>query len=271
MDNCDSLGDSDGLFEAADPATRTIYIPTQAGWFVDPIPGSPATRWRYFDGTGWTERTHDPTRPRPQPPPPVEATSELGPGLRAHSGFVAGLAGGTVGLGAALALIPVMNALGSSTLGRAILALPAAGFGAVLAATLLTTNAAMIDRRTWTRWLVRGLLLGAAVGTVGFAGAALVWADAQDGDGRMVLAVMVFYGSLGLSIGLATGVARGGAVLWTGLAGGTAGVIASLFSGPFFVIAAPIIAAAIGAAIGAIRPRQARQLRRSPYGGDSAP
>ncbi|HUP74660.1 MAG TPA: hypothetical protein VM282_16570 [Acidimicrobiales bacterium] len=204
-------------------------------------------------------------------PPLSDATIECGRGLRAGSGFVAGLVGGTIGSAAALALIPVMTALGSSTFGRAILALPAAGFGAVLAAALLTTNAAMIDRRTRTQWLVRGLLLGAAVGTAGFAGAAIIWADARDGDRRIVVAVMVFYGSLGLSIGIATGLARRGAALWTGLAGGTAGVIAGLFSGPFFVIAAPIIAATIGGALGAIRPREARTSVRRPYGGDSAP
>ena len=192
-------------------------------------------------------------------------------GLCVRSGFLAGLVGGTVGFAAAFALIPVVNALASSALGRATLALPAAAFGAVLAATLLTTNAALIDRRTLTRWLARGLLLGAAVGTAGFAAAALIWADAQDGDGRIVLAIMFFYGSLGLSIGLATGLARRGAALRTGFAGGITGVIAGLFSVPFFVIAAPIVAATIGAALGAIRPRVARTSPWRPYGGDSAP
>jgi Protein of unknown function (DUF2510) len=117
MDNRDSLGDSEARFEAADPATRTtIYIPTQAGWFVDTIPGSPTTRSRYFDGTGWTERTHDPTRPRPQPPPPVEVTGDLASGLRIRSGFVVGSIGGVGGEAAAMALFAAANCCAVETL-----------------------------------------------------------------------------------------------------------------------------------------------------------
>ena len=236
-----------------------IYVPTQPGWFVDPIPGSPTTRARYFDGAVWTERTYDATQPRPQQLPPVEVTRGLGSGLRAGSGCAVGLIGGMVGEAAAIALVAVAHALRWTDHGRisfAYLVLLAAVWGAVLAAALLSTNAAMIDRRTQTQWLVRGLLLGGAIGTVGLVSARLVWAGASDGDGRIVIAIMLFYGSMGLSIGLAAGLARGGATLWTGLAGATAGAIAGLVCGPAFIIANPIIAGAIGAAVGAIRPRR---------------
>ena len=207
---------------------------------------------------------------RLQRPLLLDATGVRGPGLRTCSGFVAGLVGGTVGSAVAFVLILLVPTLRSTILGEAAFALPATGFGGVLAAALLTTNATMIDRRTQPRWLVHGLL-GATVGTAAFAVAALILADARDGDGRIVLAAMVFYGSLGASIGLATGLARRGAALWTGLAGGTTGVTAGFLSGPFLVIAAPVIAAAIGAAIGAIRPREFRVYVRRPYGGDPAP
>ena len=194
-----------------------------------------------------------------------DAAGGRGPGLRTLSGFVAGLVGGTIGSAVAFVLILVAPPLRSSIFGRAALALPAAGFGAVVAAALLTTNATMIDRRTPGRWLVHGLL-GASVATAAFAIATLILAGAREGDGRIGLAAMVFYGSLGLSIGCAAGFARRGAAVWTGLAGGTTGITAGLLSGPFLVVAAPIIAAVIGAAIGAIRPRETRNAVRRQHG-----
>jgi hypothetical protein len=180
----------------------------------------------------------------------------MGSGLRAGSGFVVGFIGGACGEAAAITLVAVLGSSDHSHFTSAYdVVLPVGVCGAVLAAALLTSNAAMIDRRMAWRWLVRGLLLGGGVGIVGFACSAHVWTGANDGDGRIVIAVMLFYGSMGLFIGLAAGLARGSATVWTGLAGGTTGAIAGLLSGPLFVIASPIIAAFIGAAIGAVRPR----------------
>jgi uncharacterized RDD family membrane protein YckC len=41
-----------------------------AGWYPDPAPQTLPGRLRYWDGSGWTEHTHDP-QPAPQPSPPA--------------------------------------------------------------------------------------------------------------------------------------------------------------------------------------------------------
>lgn len=195
-------------------------------------------------------------------------------GLRAGSGLVAGLVGGTIGAWLAIK-VGKTHAVRNADVNVAYLAIFGT-YGGILGGALLATNAAKRRVEEIVGWLAVGAFIGFAAGGFGSLILIRVFVDPSfniGGDPETIfrVAFALIFASLGLSLGLTLGAVRGeGALLWTAVAGAFVGAFGGLmyvevvlFSNGsrsetatqnLAIATLAFIGAGIGLALGAVRP-----------------